>query len=138
MEVDVRNQGRFEMGAGEMGMRRRAPGTLEAEVLATLWSVDQPLSAEDVRVRLAADLAYTTVATILTRLHEKGAVNRTLTGRVYSYAPVLDHAALTALRMQALLDDESDRAGVLNRFVDGLDGEGLGALREALDHRSER
>lgn len=114
-------------------MRRRAPGTREAEVLAALWSVDAPLSAEEVRSHLDSDLAYTTVATILTRLWDKGAVRRELTGRGYSYQPVMDHADMTARRMQALLDDETDRGGVLSRFVARLDSDALGALRRALE-----
>jgi predicted transcriptional regulator len=111
---------------------------LEAEVLATLWAADEALSPDEVRRRLDSELAYTTVATILARLCEKGAVSRSMTGRGYSYAPILDHAALTARRMQALLEDESDRAGVLSRFVASLDSEALGALRRAMARRSER
>jgi predicted transcriptional regulator len=125
-----------------LGMKRRAPGTREAEVLAALWSADGPLSAEDVRGRLDSNLAHTTVATSLTRLWEKGAVRRELTARGYSYQPVMDHADLTARRMQALLDDQTDRSGVLSRFVARLDRETLRELRRALQGdekpRSER
>ena len=113
-------------------VRRRAPGMLEAEVLATLWAAGEPLSAEEVRRRSGTDVAYTTVTTILARLYEKGAVSREMSGRGYSYAPVLDQAGLTAKRMRALLDDEADQVGVLSRFVAGLDTKALTALRRAL------
>lgn len=113
-------------------MKRRAPGALEAEVLAVLWAADGALSPEEVRRQLPGDLAYTTVMTILVRLHEKGVVRREAQGRTYMYAPVADQAGLSALRMQALLDSEADRAGVLSRFVAGLDDKARAALRKAL------
>lgn len=113
---------------------RRAAGALEREVLAALWTAEAALSAQDVRRQLGGDLAHTTVNTILTRLHEKGAVVRAQSSRGYLYQPVLDQAGLTANRMRALLDGGPDRAGVLSRFVDGLDATTLDTLRRALDH----
>jgi predicted transcriptional regulator len=111
---------------------------LESEVLAALWAADRPLSPEEVRHRLGDDLAYSTVATILVRLHEKGAVRRQAEGRGYAYAPVLDQAALTARRMRSILEQESDPDGVLSRFVAGLDPDRLGVLRRALERRVRR
>ncbi|HVV12268.1 BlaI/MecI/CopY family transcriptional regulator [Amycolatopsis sp.] len=99
---------------------RRGPGELETEVLAALWSEDGPVTAADVQQRVDADLAYTTVVTILTRLHEKGAVTREKQGRSFAYAPVEDEAGLAALRMRKLLDTYPDRARVLARFVSDL------------------
>src|SRR5438046_999507 len=105
---------------------------LEAEVLATLWAAEEPLTAEQVRRELASDLAPTTVTTVLSRLLDKGAVRRQVEGRAYAYAPVLDQAGLAARRMQVLLEEERDQAVVLNRFVAGLDRKGIAALRRAL------
>lgn len=113
-------------------VNRRAKGALEAEVLAVLWAGEGPLSPEQVRKALPGELAYTTVMTILVRLYEKGVVTRQAGGRGYRYSPVLDQAGLTAKRMQALLDGQADRAGVLSRFVDGLDTKTLASLRRAL------
>lgn len=114
------------------GTRRRQPGALEAEVLAALWAAEGPLSPEEVRGALGRDLAYTTVATILGRLVDKGAVARTARGRGFVYAPLLDEAGIAARRMQAVLEGEDDRAGVLSRFVAGLDPAGLAELRRAI------
>jgi predicted transcriptional regulator len=105
---------------------------LEAEVLAALWASEVPLSAEEVRRQIGSDLAYTTVTTILTRLHEKGAVTREPSGRGYAYRPLLDQAGLTANRMRALLEHQSDRTGVLSRFVAALDATALAELRRLL------
>ena len=99
-----------------MGERRRSGG-LESEVLAALWAAQGPLTAGDVAEVLGGGLAYTTVQTILTRLHAKGAVVREQVGRAHAYTPVLDDAGLAAQRMRAVLDRGGDRAAVLSRFL---------------------
>lgn len=113
--------------------KRRSQGSLESEVLATLWAAAGPLNPEEVRTRLEPDLAYTTIQTILVRLYEKGIVERRLTGRRYSYSPLLDESGLVARRMQNLLEKEGDLDGVLSRFVATLDDEQAAALRRALE-----
>lgn len=103
-----------------MVAKRRASGSLESEVLAALWAAERPLTTAEVAEALDSGLAYTTVQTILARLHEKGAVRRELAGRAHAYAPELDDAGLAARRMRALLDKGGDRAAVLSRFVGTL------------------
>jgi predicted transcriptional regulator len=100
--------------------RRRAPGGLESEVLAALWAADKPLTGAEVVDALGGDLAYTTVQTILARLHAKGAVRREQAGRAHAYTPVLDEAGLAATRMRAMLDRGGDHAAVLARFLGTL------------------
>ncbi|MYW42409.1 BlaI/MecI/CopY family transcriptional regulator [Streptomyces sp. SID161] len=99
---------------------RRARGELENDVLAALWAADGPLTARDVRGRLLGDLAYTTVLTIMSRLHDKGMLTRHREGRGYAYEPVRDEASHTAQRMHSLLEGGSDRQAVLARFVSEL------------------
>jgi predicted transcriptional regulator len=103
-----------------MASGRREPGELEAEVLAALWAADAPLTAGEVVDALGDGLAYNTVQTILTRLHQKGAVRRELAGRAHAYTPVLDEAGLAARRMRAMLDRGGDHAAILTRFVGTL------------------
>lgn len=102
---------------------RRGPGELENEVLAALWTANQPSSAATVRKQVVGDPAYTTVLTILSRLHEKGLVTRDRSGRAYLYSPVRDEAGHTAAGMRALLEKGGDRAAVLARFVSELPSE---------------
>jgi len=111
---------------------RRAKGSLESEVLAALWAADRPLTAGEVAAALDGDLAYTTVQTILVRLHGKGAVHRKLTGRAHSYTPVLDDAGLAADRMRAMLDKGADHAAVLSRFLRVLSPEDEATLARLL------
>ncbi len=100
---------------------RRAAGDLESEVLAALWSAEQPMTPSQVLATLdGPDLAYNTVQTILTRLHAKGAVDRERAGRAHAYRPVLDDAGLIANRMRAALDKGDDHAAVLNHFLGTL------------------
>ncbi|MEU6343342.1 BlaI/MecI/CopY family transcriptional regulator [Streptomyces sp. NPDC046977] len=99
---------------------RRARGELERDVLAALWAAREPMTAGQVQQRLSGDLAYTTVLTILVRLHEKGVLHRHRQGRGYAYAATRDEASHTAQRMRTLLDAGSDREAVLARFVSEL------------------
>lgn len=102
---------------------RRESGARVAEVLAALWAADHPLTAREVAAAIGDGLAYTTVQTILARLHEKGAVRREPAGRAHAYTPVLDEAGLAARRMHALLDRRADYTTVVTRFLGSLDAD---------------
>jgi predicted transcriptional regulator len=117
---------------------RRAPGELEADVLAALWRADRPLSPGQVREDLGADLAYTTVMTILTRLYEKGSVTRTRSGRAYLYTPAYEKADLAASQMREGLDSVDDREEVLDRFVGSLSSEEERTLTALLRRAARR
>ncbi len=106
-------------GGADAGSRRAA-GELESAVLGVLHTAGIPLSPGTVRERLGGDLAYTTVVTILSRLHAKGVLERARAGRAYLYAPVADEPGLAARRMATVLAAEPDREAVLARFVSGL------------------
>ncbi|HEY2505806.1 MAG TPA: BlaI/MecI/CopY family transcriptional regulator [Streptosporangiaceae bacterium] len=102
------------------GSSRRAAGELEAAALAVLQAAGTALTPSQVRDQLGGGLAYTTVVTILSRLHAKGVLTRLRSGRAYSYTPVADEPGLAARRMRGVLDAEDDREAVLARFVSGL------------------
>jgi predicted transcriptional regulator len=87
----------------------------------------------EVRDRLGGGLAYTTVVTILSRLHAKGILTRLKSGRAYSYAPVADEPGLAARRMRGVLDAQADRDVVLARFVSELSADDERLLRRMLD-----
>jgi predicted transcriptional regulator len=111
---------------------RRAAGELESAVLTVLHAAGTPLSTGTVRERLGGGLAYTTVVTILSRLHAKGVLDRARMGRAYLYAPVADEPGLAARRMATVLAAEPDRAAVLARFVSGLSASDEQLLRRML------
>ena len=111
---------------------RRPAGGLESEVLAALWAADRPLTPGEVSDAVGGELAYTTVQTILTRLHRKGAVVREQAGRAHAYRPVIDDAGLAAQRMRAMLDRGGDHAAVLTRFVGTLTPDDEATLAQLL------
>jgi predicted transcriptional regulator len=106
---------------------------LEAEVLADLWRRNEPATPGEVLEAIDADLAYTTVMTILTRLWRKGLVERHRDGRAYAYSPKLTEAQFAAQRMQAALAKTQDRKAALVSFTDGLPKRDLQLLRRILD-----
>jgi predicted transcriptional regulator len=128
------NEDSARPGAGPPG-GRRGFGQLEAAILAALQEAGEPLSARQTRDRLGAELAYTTVVTILSRLHDKGVLTRHKAGRSYAYAPVADEPGLAARRMARELDAAADREAVLARFVSGLSEGDEALLRRLLGDR---
>ena len=114
-------------------MARRPLGRLEAEVLAALAGIGGSASTAELRARLDGDPAYTTVNTILHRLHEKRLVTRVRAGRHYRYRLAVDESELVAGRMHDHLRHASDPGTVLNRFARSLSGEEARTLREYLD-----
>jgi predicted transcriptional regulator len=116
---------------------RRGAGELEAAVLSVLWQAGRALSAGEVQQALtgqagAPELSYSTVVTILSRLHAKKALERRRDGRAFRYVPVADEAGLAARRLAAMLDKEPDRHAVLSRFVADLSGSDEQLLRGLL------
>jgi predicted transcriptional regulator len=119
-------------------MTRRSRGTLERDIRRVLLDSEQPRTPAQVRAALPEALAYTTVMTVLARMHDKGEVTRHSAGRGYAYAAIRDNAEVTARRMQRLLgSEEADRAAVLRRFVGTLEPGDERLLRSLLDAPEE-
>lgn len=74
-------------------------GPLEQQVMGHLWQSGPSTVAETRDVLNSASrqqLAYTTVMTILVRLHEKGYVTRAPEGRHFRYTAAFDETSLPA------------------------------------------
>ncbi|MDR1768928.1 MAG: BlaI/MecI/CopY family transcriptional regulator [Propionibacteriaceae bacterium] len=101
-------------------------GELEAEVMATLWSADQPMSVREVREALGPqrDLAYTTVMTVLVRLAKKGCVERRLGNRAWLYSPALRRVDLAISQIETLTSDlaPDECQATLDHFVTTCSG----------------
>ena len=102
-------------------------GPLGAAVMRVVWQQGESTVrsvGEQLESGRTRPLAYTTVMTILGRLHERGLLDRRKVGRGYIYSPRGDESAV--------LDDLSDRA------VDRLLGQyGTAALRRFAEHLSD-
>jgi len=78
-------------------------GELEALVLSALWEKGQ-LSTPDVfdEVGVPRGLAYTTILTVLQRLHRKGLVTRKASGKSHVYSPALSREQFSERRGEVL------------------------------------
>src|SRR5258708_24829445 len=88
---------------------RRGPGELAAAVMQVLWDAGRALSPAEVQAALAARdegtprLSYSTVVTILSRLHAKNALVRRRAGPAFRHSPAADEARLAAPPLAAML-----------------------------------
>lgn len=115
---------------------RRGSGALESEVLSALWAAGSPVTAAQVHQALQApDLAYKTVLTVVSRLHDKGQLEREKVGRAYVYWPKKGRAEHAAGLMTAVLAGDVDRRAVLLGFVNALGADDEAALRAVLEQR---
>jgi predicted transcriptional regulator len=77
-------------------------GPLEAAVMEVVWGAGGPVAVRAVVDRLNADrtdpLAYTTVMTVMTRLAEKGVLDRRKRGREFVYEARAPDAAGLAVK----------------------------------------
>jgi predicted transcriptional regulator len=119
---------------------RRPAGALSRQVLDVLRTAGRALTPWEVRDALAEvdrhPLAYTTVVTVLSRLHAHGLVDRFRSGRAYAYLAIVDQSLLAARRMRQVLDAERDRDDVLASFVSDLSSEDEEILRRLLGEES--
>lgn len=130
--------------------RRRASaqhllGPLEYEVLSILWG-SSPASVGDVRERLNAprddELAYTTVMTVLSRLHDKGLLDREKQGRGFDYVPMFTEPELVEHLGRQEIDGLLERFGrvAVSQFAQALrdsDPELLRRLVELADQEAD-
>ena len=89
-------------------------------------------SVREVAQTLNADLAYTTVMTLLGRLHDKGLVTRRHQGRGYAYRPRVSQSQYQARMMSSALRRDVDIPEVLLHFIDDLTPAEQATLRELL------
>lgn len=122
-------------------MAQRCPmGALEGDILDILWRADTPVTRARSATTSTVDWptrpsprSTTTITTILTRLVDKGLVQRTRQGRGYTYAATVSEAGLTATRMRSAPVSATDRVATMSRFVDGFSAKEAAALRAALE-----
>src|SRR3989344_8977007 len=99
-------------------------GELEKEIMDILWEYKN-CSARDVLIKLQKDrtLAYTTVATVLQRLYDKGLVKRTENKSGHIYSPKLSKESYSKNIAQSFLKKFIDSFGdtAIASFADSID-----------------
>ncbi|MEU4235135.1 BlaI/MecI/CopY family transcriptional regulator [Nonomuraea sp. NPDC026600] len=112
----------------------RGLGQLESTIMDRMWAVKEPASVRDVLEHLLEDrtLAYTTVMTVMDKLHTKGLLKRKPVGRAYVYEAVSSKEAYTADVMRDSLARSGNQAATLVHFLERLSPEETSALETAL------
>ena len=111
-------------------------GELEAEVMELAWARGDWVGVHDLLTALQGQQrAYTTVMTIVTRLCDKGLLERRRQGRGFVYRPALTKEELAARALRDVLADAEDPRAVLAHFVTDLEAspELLGRLQALAD-----
>src|SRR4026208_152883 len=76
---------------------------LELEIMQVLWETG-PTTVQQVQKELKRELAYTTVQTMLTVLHRKEKVKRTLKDKAYIYTPAVSRTKFTGHAVREFID----------------------------------
>lgn len=76
---------------------------LELEIMQVLWETG-PANVQTVQRGLKRELAYTTVQTMLTVLHRKKKVKRTLKDKAYIYTPAVTRTKFTGQAVREFVD----------------------------------
>jgi len=110
----------------------------ELDVMSVLWDVG-PATVTEVRERIADDLAYTTVLTILRTLEQKGYLSHTEDGRAHRYKPLVKREVAGRTALRRLVDKVFDGSPelLLTHLVSdkNLSDEELRRLRKLLAGR---
>ncbi len=100
-------------------------GELEADVMGVVWERGKA-TVQEVQEALepGRSLAYTTVMTVMSRLAEKGLLNRVKEGRAYVYSPAIPQEKAAGSLLHALV----------RRLYDGATGKAIAQLLETEDN----
>jgi predicted transcriptional regulator len=102
----------------------RLPAT-EADVLELLLASGVPMSVAEVQAALAGPRrAHTTVSTLLTRLAERGLVERRARGREYEWSPAGSAQELAVAALEQVLEGVEDPDAVVLGFLESVRSRG--------------
>ena len=119
---------------------------LEADVMEVIWGHNEPeIAVAQVLAVLSAErkIAYTTVMTTVSRLHDKGLLLRRKDGRRYLYRPRMSQAGFLQEMTRQVLDSlpppgrQTAMALLVERLDDADDAE-LAQLQALIDARRAR
>jgi predicted transcriptional regulator len=123
---------------------RKILGDLEADVMEAIWARGRA-TVHDVHDRLAADreLAYTTVMTVMSRLADKGLLEKWKDGAAYVYVPAASKEEFTRRTVGTVLSELLDdfTAPAMSQFVELVgeqDGAAIEALAKAIEEKRRR
>lgn len=120
--------------AGNPGRASLGLGDLETAIVEVLWEASVALTVREVRAVLAPrrPLAYTTVQTVLDKLHRKGWAERLRSGRAFAYRATSSREETAARVLYSLLYAAGDMDTALLHFVGFVSSREQDVLRAAL------
>jgi predicted transcriptional regulator len=110
-------------------------GDLESAIMERIWRLGRPVVVRDIYEELKAEraIAYTTVMTVMDKLHHKGWLRREPKGRAYAYEAVASREAYTARLMRDAWATSDNQAAAFVHFLEQLSEPESRALRAALE-----
>jgi predicted transcriptional regulator len=96
---------------------------LELDIMKAVWC-RPPITVREVQyaIRPGRQLAYTTVMTIMDRLHQKGFLTRTLRSRAHYYEPAVDFTEVRDEAVETLIKSFFGSKEKLREFLDSGTG----------------
>lgn len=117
-------------------------GSLEAEVMDWLWTAERPASVRDVvddlNIVRIKPLAYTTIMSTMAKLHRKGWLRRTRSGKQYLYETTETREGCAARIMADVLTGSRDPETTMLHFVQHLTSNGSPELKSAVRRAMRR
>lgn len=100
-----------------------------------LWAAGRPMLVREVleELREQRPLAYTTVMTVMDKLHRKGWLTREREGRAYLYQPSASRETYAAELMSQAFSQAGDATTTLIHFIETMSPDEAAALRRALN-----
>jgi predicted transcriptional regulator len=92
---------------------------LELDIMKAVWR-HHPITVREVQqaIRPNRQLAYTTVMTIMDRLHQKGFLSRALRSRTHHYDPAIDFTEVRDEAVETLIKSFFGSKEKLREFLD--------------------
>lgn len=119
-----------------MARKLRQQGELESLVLEALWDADEPMTSNEVLESISHEgaLALTTVLTVLSRLTDKGLVERVpASSRGFLFSATSTREEFAANQLLEILENSENAALTLSHFAAGLSKKSLTALKKSLE-----
>ncbi len=115
-------------------------GDLEEKIMNVIWFCDQALKPSEVKKAIGGDYAYTTIMTVMSRLHQKGILKRKKNGKAYYYSASKEKETFIKPKLRGIFKNILESYGDLavSQFVDvleTLDPEDLEKLKEYLNDK---
>ena len=113
---------------------------VELELMNAIWDLGE-CTVKDVQKALPAerDLAYTSVATVMKILEQKGALKSSKTDRAHTYQSLISRTQYEALSLRHMADHlfRGDPSSMVMRLLDDskLSSHELQAIKKLLDER---